>query len=168
MTLLERVSDHLPSMADGELRQRLWKVRAKQVVVATGANERTLVFGNNDLPGVMIQIRRALKPDGLFLGAILGGAQGPLLEEFLGAGEEVVPRDLARVDVGDQRALRLVGALDHLGDGGVGEGGEDVVAARRVGRAAREKRDLLFAQSALGEVGAPAVDRSLDLRLDRR
>lgn len=27
----------------------------------------------NDLPGALIQIRRALKPDGLFLGAILGG-----------------------------------------------------------------------------------------------
>lgn len=27
----------------------------------------------NDLPGVLSQIRRALKPDGLFLGAILGG-----------------------------------------------------------------------------------------------
>jgi SAM-dependent methyltransferase len=27
----------------------------------------------NDLPGALIQIRRALKPDGLFLGAVLGG-----------------------------------------------------------------------------------------------
>lgn len=27
----------------------------------------------NDLPGCLIQIRRALKPDGLFLGAVLGG-----------------------------------------------------------------------------------------------
>lgn len=28
----------------------------------------------NDLPGALIQIRRALKPDGLFIGAMLGGA----------------------------------------------------------------------------------------------
>lgn len=28
----------------------------------------------NDLPGSLIQIRRALKPDGLFMGALLGGA----------------------------------------------------------------------------------------------
>jgi SAM-dependent methyltransferase len=28
----------------------------------------------NDLPGVLVQIRRALKPDGLFMAAILGGA----------------------------------------------------------------------------------------------
>ncbi|HCF16790.1 MAG TPA: SAM-dependent methyltransferase, partial [Rhodospirillum rubrum] len=27
----------------------------------------------NDLPGALIQIRRALKPDGLFLGCLLGG-----------------------------------------------------------------------------------------------
>lgn len=27
----------------------------------------------NDLPGVLVQIRRALKPDGLFLGALFGG-----------------------------------------------------------------------------------------------
>src|SRR4029079_2447831 len=27
----------------------------------------------NDLPGALAQIRRALKPDGLFLGAMLGG-----------------------------------------------------------------------------------------------
>jgi SAM-dependent methyltransferase len=29
--------------------------------------------GVNDLPGALIQIRRALKPDGLFMGALLGG-----------------------------------------------------------------------------------------------
>jgi len=34
-------------------RQRLHKIRAHQVVLATGAIERPLVFGNNDLPGVM-------------------------------------------------------------------------------------------------------------------
>jgi len=35
-------------------RQRFWKVRAKQVVLATGAIERPLVFADNDLPGVML------------------------------------------------------------------------------------------------------------------
>ncbi|MDB5810058.1 MAG: sarcosine oxidase, alpha subunit [Betaproteobacteria bacterium] len=34
--------------------QRLWKVRARQVVLATGALERPLVFPNNDVPGVML------------------------------------------------------------------------------------------------------------------
>ncbi len=35
-------------------RQRLWKVRAKEVVLATGALERPMPFANNDIPGVML------------------------------------------------------------------------------------------------------------------
>ena len=35
-------------------RQRLWTVRARQVVLATGAIERPLVFAGNDRPGVML------------------------------------------------------------------------------------------------------------------
>ena len=37
-----------------ELRQRLWRVRAKKTIVATGAIERPLAFAGNDLPGVML------------------------------------------------------------------------------------------------------------------
>ena len=37
-----------------EPRQRLWKIRAKQAIFATGAHERPLVFSNNDRPGVML------------------------------------------------------------------------------------------------------------------
>jgi sarcosine oxidase subunit alpha len=35
-------------------RQRLWKLRAREVVLATGAIERPLVFAGNDRPGVML------------------------------------------------------------------------------------------------------------------
>ena len=35
-------------------RQRLWKLRAGKVVIATGAIERPLVFAGNDRPGVML------------------------------------------------------------------------------------------------------------------
>jgi sarcosine oxidase, subunit alpha len=53
--LLERVADHLPPGAAPHLpRQRFWKVRAKQVVLATGALERPLVFAGNDRPGIML------------------------------------------------------------------------------------------------------------------
>jgi sarcosine oxidase subunit alpha len=38
----------------GGARKRLWKVRAKQVVLATGAIERPLVFADNDRPGIML------------------------------------------------------------------------------------------------------------------
>jgi len=36
------------------LLERNWRVRAAQVICATGAIERTMVFGNNDRPGVML------------------------------------------------------------------------------------------------------------------
>ncbi|MEO5993778.1 MAG: 2Fe-2S iron-sulfur cluster-binding protein, partial [Arthrobacter sp.] len=48
-------TDHLPSpAAPGVSRQRIWHVRANQVVVAPGAHERPLVFENNDRPGIML------------------------------------------------------------------------------------------------------------------
>ena len=46
-TLVERRP--APSFVDA----RLWKVRARRVVLATGASERPLVFADNDRPGVM-------------------------------------------------------------------------------------------------------------------
>ena len=52
--MLQRVTDHLPSEAASGPRQRLWRVRAKRVVIAAGAFERPLVFHNNDRPGVML------------------------------------------------------------------------------------------------------------------
>ncbi len=54
LAVLERRSDHLGLVAKGGVRQRLHRVRAKQVVLATGAIERPLVFANNDIPGVML------------------------------------------------------------------------------------------------------------------
>ena len=51
---VERVSDHLAEPKSGVPRQRLWKIRASRVVLATGAIERPLLFGSNDLPGVMM------------------------------------------------------------------------------------------------------------------
>lgn len=47
----ERVADHAPSTAP---RHRLWRIRAKRIITATGALERTLNFAGNDLPGVML------------------------------------------------------------------------------------------------------------------
>ena len=54
--LHEAVQDHLtPSHRDPLTpRQRLWRVRAREVVLATGATERPLVFHGNDRPGIML------------------------------------------------------------------------------------------------------------------
>jgi sarcosine oxidase subunit alpha len=51
---LERVSDHLPEPPAFEPRQRLWRIVARRAVLAAGAIERPIVFGDNDRPGVML------------------------------------------------------------------------------------------------------------------
>ena len=52
--LVEKANDHLAVPLNHQPRQRYWTVRSRQAVLATGAIERPLVFGNNDLPGVML------------------------------------------------------------------------------------------------------------------
>jgi hypothetical protein len=64
----------------------------------------------NDLPGALVQIRRALKPDGLFLAAMLGGSTLAELREAFAHGETatrggVSPRVAPFVDVRDAGAL---------------------------------------------------------------
>ncbi|WP_028300089.1 sarcosine oxidase subunit alpha [Oceanospirillum beijerinckii] len=55
LTIHERRTDHIADRApDGQVRQRMHRVRAKWVVLATGAHERPLVFANNDVPGCMV------------------------------------------------------------------------------------------------------------------
>ncbi len=49
----ERLTDHLSKAERSGPRERLWRIRAKQVVIAAGAFERPLVFSNNDRPGIM-------------------------------------------------------------------------------------------------------------------
>lgn len=51
---VERVNDHLPVPPQFQPRQRVWRFIAKQTVLASGSIERPLLFGNNDLPGVML------------------------------------------------------------------------------------------------------------------
>lgn len=64
----------------------------------------------NDLPGALIQVRRALKPDGLFLGALLGGETLTELRQSLLAAEEELeggasPRVAPFADVRDLGSL---------------------------------------------------------------
>jgi NADH dehydrogenase [ubiquinone] 1 alpha subcomplex assembly factor 5 len=64
----------------------------------------------NDLPGALIQIRRALRPDGLFLGALLGGdTLIELRQAFMLAETEtmggVSPRVFPTADVRDMGGL---------------------------------------------------------------
>ena len=48
----ERLSDHDPKIPGP--RHRLWRIRARRIITATGAIERPLSFAGNDIPGVML------------------------------------------------------------------------------------------------------------------
>ncbi|QIE45375.1 sarcosine oxidase subunit alpha family protein [Pseudohalocynthiibacter aestuariivivens] len=50
---LERCTDHL-AHANGKPRQILWRIYSKRAVLAAGATERPIAFGNNDRPGIML------------------------------------------------------------------------------------------------------------------
>ncbi|MDQ0396100.1 sarcosine oxidase subunit alpha family protein [Labrys monachus] len=54
VALAERLTDHLADPGPRMPRERMWQVRAKQVVIAAGAIERPLVFPDNDRPGIML------------------------------------------------------------------------------------------------------------------
>jgi sarcosine oxidase subunit alpha len=50
----QRLTDHLAAPDPRLPRERLWQVRAKRIVLATGVFERPLVFPDNDRPGIML------------------------------------------------------------------------------------------------------------------
>jgi len=54
VALAQRLTDHLAATSTDVPRERLWQVRASEIVLATGAIERPLVFPGNDRPGVML------------------------------------------------------------------------------------------------------------------
>jgi len=70
LVMSERVSDHLPKTDKYIPKQRLWYIRAKEVVISSGSIERPLVFGNNDAPGVMLSsaAKEYLKVYGVIVG----------------------------------------------------------------------------------------------------
>ena len=62
----------------------------------------------NDLPGTLVQIRRALRPDGLFLGALMGGETLTELRQSFAAAE-------SEIEGGVSPRVALFGDLRDLG-----------------------------------------------------
>jgi methylglutamate dehydrogenase subunit C len=90
---VERVSDHLATVPEGQPRQRLWRIVAKHAILASGAIERPIVFGGNDRPGVM-----------------LAGAVRTYINRF-----GVAPGSKAIVFANNDYAATTVTALDRAG-----------------------------------------------------
>ncbi len=70
MVMFERTGDHLEKKPKHTPRQRLWYIRAKEVLLSTGSIERPIVFGNNDTPGVFLSAaaKEYMKVYGVLIG----------------------------------------------------------------------------------------------------
>jgi SAM-dependent methyltransferase len=101
--------------ADAALRERPFVV-ADEEMLPFGDGALDLVVSGlalqfvNDLPGTLAQIRRALKPDGLFLAALIGGESLTELRQSFAAAESeieggVSPRVAPFADLRDLGAL---------------------------------------------------------------
>ncbi len=157
VTLVERVTDHAPPARARGPRQRLWKVRARQVIVATGANERSLVFANNDLPGVMLAsaaqryaVQYAVRPGSR---AVIFANNDSAYDAALAladAGVEIA----ALVDLRAQPSMHAVRGL------GV-RSGQAVVAAR--GRRCVTAADIASIDAATGRIAGVVETVACDL-----
>ena len=54
LVMSERISEHMPKTEKFMPKQKLWYIRAKEVVISSGSIERPIVFGNNDTPGILL------------------------------------------------------------------------------------------------------------------
>jgi len=70
MVMFEKTGDHLEKKSKFTPRQRLWYIRAKEVLLSTGSIERPIVFGNNDTPGVFLSAaaKEYMKVYGVLIG----------------------------------------------------------------------------------------------------
>jgi sarcosine oxidase subunit alpha len=148
--LVERVSDHVAVPPAYEPRQRYWVVRTKAAVLAAGAIERPLVFGGNDLPGVMLAsaVRRYLNRFGVLCGrkvvlCTTNDSAYPLARELAAAGAAVTVLDV-RKHVTQERVAGVEVMSGHAVF--AAHGGRAVVAATigevdmRSGRVAKTRR----------------------------
>ncbi|WP_010524329.1 FAD-dependent oxidoreductase [Nesterenkonia sp. F] len=98
MVAVERRTAHWTRPpGDGVSRERVWHIRAGQVVLATGAHERHMVFAHNDRPGIMLAgaVQRYLNRHGVLVGdrtvvATTGDQAYDLVDDLRRVGGEVV------------------------------------------------------------------------------
>jgi sarcosine oxidase, subunit alpha len=142
IALAERVTDHLARNDTNLPRERLWLVRAKHVVIATGAIERPSMFLGNDRPGIMLAGAAAtyLHRYGVLPGSrivVTTAHDGAWFNAFdLAAAGAVVAAILDRrdeVDAGLLDLTRVAGIPVYLGTQITGTGGRRRVRFVRTG-----------------------------------
>ncbi|MGY4858625.1 2Fe-2S iron-sulfur cluster-binding protein [Cryobacterium sp. AP23] len=115
-------TDHLAAAAaPGVSRQRIWHIRAAQVVLAPGAHERPLVFDNNDRPGIMLAsaVRSYLNRYAVAAGsrvviATTNDSAYPLADDLTAAGIAVEAVVDAREQPSDRAAAAVTAGIRVL------------------------------------------------------
>ncbi|SEP06956.1 sarcosine oxidase subunit alpha family protein [Aquisalimonas asiatica] len=143
--LVERLNDHLPPGERAGPRERYWRVRARQMVIAAGAIERPIVFGNNDRPGVMTAsavttyIRRyGVCPGQRAVVFANNDSAYAAVEALQGAGASVVVADAREEGSGVALAARAAGVDVRLGSAVLSAHGRKHVTAATIGDLARQ------------------------------
>lgn len=95
------------SGGEGAPRERVWHIRAAQVVLATGAHERPMLFANNDRPGIMLAgaartylVQHRVRIAERVVIATTGDSAYDLAEDLVAEGIEVAAVVDAREDAG--------------------------------------------------------------------
>ena len=96
--------------------ERLWRIIAREAVMATGAEERPLVFGNNDRPGIMtasalrgLVNRQAIRPGDRAIVFTTGPSGHETARDLVARGLDVTLVD-ARPDIPEFERLASAGA----------------------------------------------------------
>ena len=112
---VERRADHVPAPPAHCSRQRVWWIRASEVVLATGAIERPLPFEDNDLPGVMLAsaartyaVQHGVRPGGRAVVFTNNDSAYEAIEPVLDTGTDIVAVVDAREDGPGVDALAAV------------------------------------------------------------
>jgi sarcosine oxidase subunit alpha len=160
LVAVQRRTNHLGGAAPAHLsRERIWRIRAGRVVLATGAHERPLAFADNDRPGVMLagSARAYLHGYGVLPGrrAVVfttNDSAYPAALDLAEAGVEIVAVVDVRPDAADLPAARgcaeqgiaVLGGRVVTGVDGVTRVSAVTVAPHRSAASRRLDADLLL------------------------
>jgi len=153
---VERVAEDCPEPPPWRPRQRHWTITADQVVVATGAIERPLVFGDNDRPGIMLA--SAVRTYALRYGVAPGRSVALFTnnDSTYGAARDLIAAGVQVVAIVDARPTAPAAAA-LLGDSGVQLITNSVVTRARGAKALKTVEIAGLNASRTGLAGATAT-----------
>jgi sarcosine oxidase subunit alpha len=144
LVAVQRRTDHLGGRAPSWMaRHRLWRIRARRVVLATGALERPILFAGNDRPGIMLAGAAAAYAHryGVLAGrraVVFGAHDGALAAalDLLDAGVELAgvldAREAVEGELGRRLSARGVQVLTGHGVAGTEGAADGVLTAALV------------------------------------